>query len=112
MARKSADLLNGTTKSDKLIEFESITLVQYEAAKDAYEAQDGQTQPALDVIVDTLRTYALAETKDGIEIDEDVLDQILLVLAMQIASDLALLDIRVASYSFPVNLCASCGSDV
>jgi hypothetical protein len=29
-----------------------------------------------------------------------------------VASDLALLDIKVANYSFPANLCVACGSDV
>ena len=113
MARKSADLLSGIiTESAKLTEFEMITLVQYESAKDAYDAQDDETKAALDVIKNTIRTYALAETTDGIEIDEDVLDQALLVLTMQVASDLALLDIKVANYSFPANICVACGSDV
>jgi len=110
MARKSADLLSG--RDVKLSEFEMITLVQYESAKDAYDAQDDETKAALDVIKNTIRTYALAETTDGIEIDEDVLDQALLVLTMQVASDLALLDIKVANYSFPANICVACGSDV
>jgi hypothetical protein len=110
VARKSADIFNG--KSDALIAFESVTAVQYETAKEAYDAQDEETQAALDVIVSTLRTYVEPVTKMGIPIDEDVLDQCLLVMAMQTASDMALLDVNIGNYVFPANLCASCGSDV
>lgn len=110
MARKSADAFTG--RDVKLIEFESITAVQYETAKDAYLAQDAETQQALNVIVETLRSYVEPETKDGIEIDADVLNQCLVVMAMQAASDMALLDIKVGNYVFPVKLCAACGSDV
>ena len=110
MARKSADDFLG--KSDKLVEFEVVTLVQYEAAKDAYDAQDAETQAAIDLMVKTLHTYAEPETASGIEIGEDVLDQCLLVLAMQAVNDMALVDIRVGNYIYPANLCAACGSDV
>lgn len=114
MARKSlADIDPDLRRATE--EFESISLVKYEMAKDAYDLQDDKTQKVIDRIVGTLQQYATGHitVKVGgsyvpVKITNEYLGFNLLYLAVEVVKDLAFLDIRVESFKFPELLCAVC----
>lgn len=115
MARKSlADIDPDLRRATE--EWQSISLVKYEMAKDAYDLQDDKTQKVIDRIVGTLQQYATGHitVKVGgsyvsVKISNEYLGYNLLYLAVEVVKDLAFVDIRVANFTFPELLCAVCG---
>jgi hypothetical protein len=124
MPRKSvADLkTKDRLVKDAVAGFKNASDVKYELAKDAYEMQDTETQRAIDRIVDTLRTYATGfievqlQPPTGavvpVKIDAKYLGYNLLFLAVEVAKDLAFVDIRLAGFKFPEGHCVSCGAEL
>jgi hypothetical protein len=88
-------------------------------AKDAYDLQDEETQAAIDRIVCTLQSYVTGflnvkvagASYVPVKIDNEYIGYNLLYLAVEVAKDLALLNIRVANFTFPPVLCVVCGAD-
>ena len=109
MARKSLDALN------RLDMFEEVSAVKYDLAHEVYDAQDDETKMLIDKIEHTLRQYATATVKIGKrnwDITEEQLHFNLFYLAVEVVKDLALLDIRVGNFTFPEDVCATCGGEV
>jgi hypothetical protein len=99
-----------------LEEFQAVSLVKYEMARDAYDIQDKDTQAAIDRIHGTLQQYATGyiNLKVGrsivpVKIDNEYLGYNLLFLAVEIAKDLAFTGIRLANFKVPDVYCATCG---
>ena len=124
MARKSITDLRSKSKlqADALEEYKLTSEIKYELAKAAYDEQDKATQKVIDRIVDTLRGYCTGyinvqlQPPTGalvpVKLDNRYLGFNLLFLAVEIVKDLALLDIRVASFQFPQSQCAKCGAEL
>lgn len=118
MARKTLADLDPRLKSARE-DFEAVSLVKYEMAKDAYDCQDEETQKVIDRIVATLQQYANGYIKVKVgnsfvpmQISNEYLGFNLLYLAVEIAKDLAFVDVRIANFEFPPSLCASCGAQI
>ena len=124
MARKT---ISDLRSSDKLMQeavdrHKSISEVKYELAKEAYDAQDDDTKAVIDKMVETLRTYCTGyinlqlQPPTGamvpVKLNNEYLGYNLLFLAVEIVKDLALLDIKVASFKFPPSMCATCGAEL
>jgi hypothetical protein len=124
MPRKSTANLKS---ADKLIEqavedWKGVSVIKYEMAKEAYDAQDAKTQAVIDRIVGTLRSHAngyinvqLTPPSGGlvaVKIDNEYLMMNLLYLALEVVKDLAIVGTRVATFKFPPSLCAACGAEV
>jgi hypothetical protein len=115
MARKT--LLDIDPKVQSVLEeFNLMSSIRVELAKDAYDVQDEETQAVIDRVVATLRTYAtgtitakVGRTLVPVKIENDVLGWNLLYLAVEIVKDLAFMDYRVATFKFPEQMCSSCG---
>lgn len=118
MARKTLTDIDPRLKS-VVEDFHAVSLVKYEMAKDAYDLQDETTQKVINRIVGTLQTYAtgyitakVGGTIYPVKIDNEYLGYNLLFLAMEIAKDLAFVNVRVAKFTFPPSLCVKCGDEV
>jgi len=118
MARKSLLDVDPRLKT-VLEEFQATSLVKMEAAKDAYDCQDDETKAAIDRIHATLQQHATGyiNVKVGrqvvpVKVDREYLGYNLFWLATQIVSDLAFVDIRLASYQYSPLRCVSCGSEI
>lgn len=105
MARKT-----GLSLKDVMRE-EFIALAEYQAelARETYFAQDSETQDAIDKMASVLAQYSTGSTFD---VSEEVLDKALSVIVMEVVKDLALLDIRVANFTFIEGSCVKCGGEV
>jgi len=124
MGRKSVTDLPSSAKlvDDAIEQYNSVAEIKYELAKAAYDAQNRATRRAIDRIVDTLRVYATGyinvqlQPPEGalvpVKVDNTYLGYNLLWLAIEIAKDLAFLDIRLADFRFPEALCAKCGAEL
>jgi hypothetical protein len=100
-------------------EFQVLSEVRQEIAKDAYDVQDAGTQRTIDRMVATLQQYAtgyitakVGKTVVPVKIDNDFIGMNLFYLAVEIVKDLAFMDIRVAEFEFPEQLCAVCGTQL
>lgn len=100
-------------------EFKELSEVRQEIAKDAYDVQDEITQQTIDRITATLQQYATGyitakvnKTAVPVKIDNDFIGMNLFYLAVEIVKDLAFMDIRVAEFEFPEQICASCGIEL
>jgi hypothetical protein len=110
MARKTlADLDPGLTSAVE--EFQAVSLVKYEMAKDAYDLQDKTTKKVIDRIMATLQVYAtgyitvaVGGSVYPVKLDNQYLGYNLLWLAMEIVKDLALCGVRVAAFEFPPSI--------
>lgn len=118
MARKSLTDIDPQLKS-VLEEFQAVSLVKHEMFEDAYKLQDTQTKRVIDRIVGVLQTYATGHitatvnnTVYPIKIGNEYLGYNLAWLALEVVKDLAICDIRVASFKFPESLCIKCGDVV
>ena len=99
--------------------FESATRARFRIARAAYDHQDNETQRVIDIIVERLRTAGSGYIRIypngkrnpsvAVPITLEQQDQNILFIAMEIVKDLALFDIRLASYEFPKVYCATCG---
>ena len=100
-------------------EFKELSEVRQEIAKDAYDVQDELTQQTIDRITATLQQYATGyitakvnRSAVPVKIDNDFIGMNLFYLAVEIVKDLAFMDIRVAEFEFPEQICASCGIEL
>jgi len=94
-------------------EFESISLVKYEMAKDVYDLQDADTKKVIDKIMDILGQYATGYTTNGdVPVTDEYMNYNLLYLAVEVVKDLAFVDIRIANFTFPESMCAVCGDEM
>jgi hypothetical protein len=124
MARKSITDLPSSAKltKDAIEQYKSVSEIKYELAKEAYDEQDAATQAVIDRMVETLRTYCTGYinvqlqpptgARVPVKLTNEYLGYNLLFLAVEIVKDLALLDIKVASFRFPKSMCAVCGAEL
>lgn len=98
------------TSPAKLAETIMLIEYRYEVATEAYEAQDEETQTAIKKIIGTLTSHSTGAVMQ--ELAQGIIDMALFVLAMDVVKDLALLDIRVANFTFDDRTCVSCGGEV
>jgi hypothetical protein len=118
MARKT--LADIDPKLSSIVdEFKMLSEVRFEIAQDAYAVQDELTQATIDRMVATLQQYAtgyitakVGKTAVPVAIDNDYIGYNLFYLAVEIVKDLAFMDIRVAEFEFPDQVCASCGIEL
>lgn len=121
MARKHATFKDTDRQNAEAVaEAQSFIEVRYQMARDAYDAQDKETQALLDRIVSTLRLYATvyvdvtANPPHGgtipVRMEANYIDQNLLFIAVEILKTLAVFDVRVGNFKFPKSLCANCGT--
>jgi hypothetical protein len=118
MARKSLKDIDPNLSSF-VDEFTSLSEVRLDMALDAYSVQDEETQAVIDRIAATLQQYAtgyvtakVGKAAIPVAIDNDLLGYNLFYLAVEIVKDLAFMDIRVAEFEFPDQVCASCGIEL
>jgi hypothetical protein len=117
--RAKAKAKGKTPVEQQLEVFKQATEARYKLAMQAYKAQDMQTQDALDLIVERLRTISTGQirifpngkSQPGVvmSIEPALQDQNVLFLATEIMKDLAFFDVKVANYEFPSVYCAECG---
>lgn len=100
MARKSLAVIDPQL-AEAAEEFKDISEIRYELAMDVYNAQDAKTKVVIDKIVATLQQFS--------KTDNEIVGWNLMYLATEIVKDLAFMDIRVAEFEFPVQMCAMCG---
>lgn len=124
MARKTAqDLRSVNTLLDEAIEDWKVTSeLKGELAREAYDAQDEETQAAIDRIIGTLRQHATGyitvqlHPPHGnvmpVKVENKYLDYNLFWLGMEVAKDLAIVGIRLVSFEFPPSLCSNCAADI
>ena len=113
----------------KAHETEVLALAQERFHKDAverrskaqkhYEAQDDDTQEAIDRMAAMLEKIArrqmwvrIGENKVVSQIDAEDITMNMFYMANEIIKDLAVMDVKVANYKFPGNLCAECGTEI
>jgi hypothetical protein len=115
MARKTTADIKGGRIAAALEQYELVTEVKHEVALETFETQDAKTRKLIERIADVLRTYATGSvTLEGedVVLTEECLTQSLLVLAVEVAKDLALLDIQVGEFAFPQGQCVKCGIEL
>lgn len=124
MARKSVVDLKSSDKliADAVATFESVSVVKYEMAKEAYDLQNAATKKAIDRMVDTLRLHAngyinvqLDPPRGAlvpVKIGNEYLGYNLLYLAIEIAKDLAFVGLRIRDFKFPPSSCVRCGAEL
>lgn len=113
MARKT--LAEARPEQAALEDFKALSLVNFEMAQDAYKRQDSETKTAIDQIVSVLKNYVTGHiTVNGkqIEVDPETVKHNLVFLAVEMVKDLAMCNVRVASFKFPANICVRCGDEV
>lgn len=118
--RKHATVKNH--EAEAVREAQSFIEVRYQIAKDAYDAQDAETQALLDRMVAVLRLHATvyvdvtANPPHGgtvpVKMEARYIDQNLLYIAVETLKTLAIFDVRVANFKFPESLCVSCGTPI
>jgi hypothetical protein len=121
MARKTAKTTD-TRVQEALEEWQALTEVRYEMAKEAFDYQDEKTQAVVWRIVNRLRIGASGYitvrvnppggSSVPVKVDQEYLDYNILYVAMEILKDLAMFDIRVGTYKFPPSQCVTCGAEL
>jgi hypothetical protein len=100
--------------------FQEIADTKYALARGMYDGQDGETKEALDRIHDVVRSVFrnqlwIAKTRTGerkvFTTDAETQGKFTFYVAMEIAKDLALMDIRVGNFTFTKD-CVECGKPV
>ena len=117
MPRKSLATLDLPKKAAD--QFAAATLENYQLAKAAYDHQDAKTKAAIDGILKTLQAHAhgkvnvkVANSLVAIKVNDETLGYHLFGLAIQVASDLAFVGLRVANFKFDPKVCAACGTKI
>lgn len=90
-------------------EFTTLVDYQHDLAVEVYEAQDEETKEAIDKLKTTLAQY---NTGLSFDLPDKWIDMALFVVAVEVVKDLALLDIRVAGFTFIEDACVKCGGEV
>lgn len=118
MARKSLVDLDPNLRS-AVDEFQAVSLVKFEMARDAYNMQDAETKAAIDRIHGTLQQHAtgyinvvVGKTVYPVRINSEYLGYNLLYLAVEIVKDLAFTGIRIAKFKVPPLTCVACGDPI
>jgi len=100
--------------------FQRATQARYDLARQAFDAQDEQTQEVIVRIQKMLCVNASGVVKfhpngnrrEGgipVTVDMDYIEMNAFYMAMEILKDLAMMDVRVANFKFPESFCAECG---
>jgi hypothetical protein len=105
--------------TEQLELYRKATEARYRIAMATFKIQDRKTQLAIEVIRDRLTTaasgsiriYPNGKRKDSIvvSVDQELVDQNLLYVAIEIVKDLAFMDIQVENFQFGTVHCAECG---
>lgn len=101
-------------------EFKERSVIRYRIAKAAYDAQDAKTKRVILSIQDqlklgasgTVRVFPDGNTSVAVKVDFEYVDYNTLYVATEIMKDLALMDVKVANYTFPTVYCAECGEKI
>jgi hypothetical protein len=106
---------------DRQVEiFQRATKARYDLAREAYDAQDEDTQEVIERIQRMLcvnangvvRVYINGNRRKGgipVTVDMDYIEMNAFYMAMEILKDLAMMDVKVANFKFPESFCAECG---
>lgn len=117
MARKSLPPTQQEKADAELAVFVEQSEARFQIAKRLYGYQDKETQFALDVMVDRIVSIShgmlavkFNNGKDRVvvTIPPEAIRHNALYMATEIFKDLAMLEIRIASFTFDPNLCAVC----
>ena len=116
--RKNVPGINDAIE-DAFATWKALSEIKADFAQEVYDAQDDVTKKALDVIIYTLRSSATGYISLQLQppfgqtvpmkIDNTYLGFNLKWLAVEIAKNLAILDLRVAHYEWPNHICSRCG---
>lgn len=102
-------------------EFKKRSEIRYRIAKAAYDAQDIKTREVIETIRDqlligasgTIRVFPSGgKTSVAVKVEMEYIEYNTLYIATEILKDLAMLDVKVASYKFPDVYCAECGDKI
>ena len=100
-------------------EFKAESEARYRKAKKHYNSQDDDTQEVLDRITTHLLRIArkhmwvgVGNDKIVMQIPEEIIYHNMFYMAVEILKDLALMDVRVANYTFPADVCVECGKEI
>lgn len=101
-----------------LAEFQEASQDRYDRAMVIYEAQDNETKDALDRMIDLLSGIARkrmwvgagrhSDSRLVMTLPDQVIRHNMTYMAVEILKDLAQMDVRVASFKFPKDLCIVC----
>jgi hypothetical protein len=115
VARKTLADIDPKLKS-VIEDFQALSLVRGEMARDAYELQDDETKKVIDRMVGVMQGYATGyitatvnRTLVPVKVEAEYLGYNLLFLAVEMVKDLAMCNVRIASFTFPPSLCVKCG---
>jgi hypothetical protein len=121
MARKQATERN-TDMSDIREELQTTAELRGEIAQEAYDYQDDEMKKVIDRIVTRLREASTgyvdvqvnppSGTVVPVKLEAKYVHFNLLYVATEIVKDLAMFDVRIASYKFPPSLCVACGAEL
>lgn len=104
----------------KAQEFAEESEHRFHRAMDVYEAQDEDTQEAIDRMADVMKTIGrtqmwVSTSRTGprkiVYFSPDTIRHNALYLAVEAVKDLALMDVRVANFKF-IDRCVTCGKKV
>lgn len=96
-------------------DFEALTMVKYDVARDVFAAQDDKTQKALQKLADEIEKQTTGSVKIGrkfVQAGTLLIQYSAFTLAIEIAKDLAVCGVRVANFVLPADLCFVCGDSV
>jgi hypothetical protein len=106
-------------------EFMVASFDRMKSAKAVYDMQDGNTRDAIDrmqaLLIRLARTrmwIVVGENKKGrkerviADLPHDAIWNNALYMAVQMLKDLSYMDIRVANFTWPVDLCMECGLEI
>ena len=105
--------------AEKVEEFQEASERRLEIANESYRAQDEKTRLVIDAIQEylmqgasgTIRVYVGSEAFAA-TVDMEYVEYNTLYVATEILKDLALLDVKIANYTFPKGICTECGAKV
>lgn len=104
-----------------MADFSAEAKKRYDKAHRSYKQQDDDTQDALDRMTTLLCRIARKKmwvTTGGrqdrvvMTIPEETVYHNMFYMAVEILKDLAVMDVRVANYTFPADTCVECGKTI
>jgi hypothetical protein len=105
-------------------EFMVASFDRMKSAKAVYDMQDSATRDAIDrmqallIRIARTRMWVAVENKKGkserviCDLPHDAIWNNALYMAVQMLKDLSYMDIRVANFNWPVDLCMECGTEI
>ena len=119
MAKKIPKKAVGSAERRELELFRASTEARHRLALDVFNHQDSDTQEVIERIQDRLSIGANGVVRvwpDGkrgksvlLNVGLDYMQMNALYVAVEILSDLAMMDVQVANFEFPTNVCSECG---